>query len=343
MTRSQYLRSAVRHVAVAFVGAAAALLAEPAAAQQITMKIGMVTINDPLHSFATRFAAEVENRTGGRIKGQVYPAGQLGKLPRQMEALQFGTQEILICPPGFLAGINPAFQVADAPGFFRDMDYGHAVVSRPQLRDMLLGLAKSKGIRGLSLWVYGPTVITTIKPMQSLEDLNGLKVRILASDLERATVEALNMSGVPMDFTETLPAFQNGTIDAVRTSIVVMGGMKFYNTAKYVLKDHTGMIFVGVWASESWLAGLPADLRQIVVDTAADLSRFGTDNAKEFEASAEKAWIDAGVKITDLTPEQRGALFAKLRPVGDRVLGKDARMAEAWKSLLAAAAQVPSN
>src|SRR5215471_14553839 len=123
MTRSQYLRSAIRHVAVAFVGAAAALLAEPAAAQQITMKIGMVTINDPLHSFATRFAAEIENRTGGRIKGQVYPAGQLGKLPRQMEALQFGTQEILICPPGFLAGINPAFQVADAPGFFRDMDY----------------------------------------------------------------------------------------------------------------------------------------------------------------------------------------------------------------------------
>jgi TRAP-type C4-dicarboxylate transport system substrate-binding protein len=343
MKLNGWLGNATRRVALVLGAAFALLFAGNAGAQQITMKIGMVTINDPLHSFATRFAEEIDKRTGGRIRGQVYPAGQLGKLPRQMEALQFGTQEILICPPGFLAGINPAFQATDAPGFFRDMDYAHAVVSRPQFHDMFLGLAKPKGIVGLSLWVYGPTVIATIKPVHGLGDLNGLKVRILASDLERATVEAMNMSGVPMDFTETLPAFQNGTIDAVRTSIVVMGGMKFYNTAKYVLRDHTGMIFVGVWASESWLAGLPADLRKIVVDTAADLARFGTDNAKQFEASAQKAWTDAGVKITDLTAEQRGALFAKLKPVGDRVLASDQRTAAAWKALQAAAAQVPSN
>ena len=341
MAHKAWLRA--RLALVLGTAAAVALLLAAEASAQVTMKIGMVTINDPIHTFATRFGEEIEKRTGGRIKAQVYPAGQLGKLPRQMEALQFGTQEILVCPPGFLAGINPAFQVTDAPGFFRDMDHAQAVTSRPQFHDMFLDLAKAKGIAGLSLWVYGPTVITTIKPMRTVDDLKGLKVRILASDLERATVEAMNMSGVPMDFTETLPAFQNGTLDAVRTSIVVMGGMKFYNTAKYVLKDNTGMIMTALWASQSWLNGLPADLRRIVMDTAAQLSQFGTENAKQFEASAQKAWTDAGVMITDLTADERAALFARLKPVGDRVLSQNSRTAEAWKALQAAAGQVPSN
>jgi TRAP-type transport system periplasmic protein len=152
----------------------------------------------------------------------------------------------------------------------------------------------------------------------------------------------MNMSGVPMDFTETLPAFQNGTLDAVRTSIVVMGGMKFYNTAKYVLKDQTGMIMSGLWASQSWLNGLPADLRKIIVDTAAELSQWGTDNSKQFETSAQKAWTDAGVTITDLSPDQRAALAGKLKPVGERILSQNPRTAEAWKALQAAA-QAPSN
>jgi TRAP-type C4-dicarboxylate transport system substrate-binding protein len=309
-------------------------------AQNFTMKIGMVTINDPNHSLAIRFAEEVEKRTGGRIKGQVFPAGQLGKLPRQLEGLQFGTQEILVCPPGFLAGINPAFQVTDAPGFFRDMDYAYAVVTEPKFRDMFVDLAKSKGIQGISLWVYGPTVVATIKPARSLSDLDGLKVRILASELEQATVEAMGMSGVPMDFTETLQAFQTGTIDAVRTSMVVMGGMKFQNTAKFVVRGHTGMIFSGIWASRSWLESLPADLRKIVLDVGREMDRFATDNAKNYEATVYKTWTDAGVTITDVPPDQKAALFAKLQPIGQRVLGQNPKTAKAWKELQAAAAEV---
>jgi TRAP-type C4-dicarboxylate transport system substrate-binding protein len=319
-----------------------ATLAAPAVHAQtpVTMKIGMVTINDPQHTLSVRFAEEIEKRTSGRIKGQIFPAGQLGKLPRQMEGLQFGSQEVLICPPSFLAGVNPALQITDAPGFFRDMEHAHAVVSRPKFHDMFLDLAKAKGIQGVGLCVYGPTTVATIKPAKTIADLKAMKVRILATDLERATVEAMGMSGVPMDFTEVLQAFQNGTLDAVRTSMVVMGGMKFYNTAKFVVKEQTGMILIGIWVSQSWLNGLPADLKKTVADTARELERWGTDNSIAFEARSEKEWRDAGVTVSDLPPDQKKALFDTVKPVGEKVLGANPRTAEAWKALQAAAGEV---
>ena len=107
-------------------------------AQSYTMKIGMVTINDPIHAVAVQYGKEVERRSGGRIKAEVYPAGQLGKASRQIEGLQAGTQEVLVSPPAFLAGITPGVQVLDAPGFFRSMDHAYNVVTRPAFREHLL-------------------------------------------------------------------------------------------------------------------------------------------------------------------------------------------------------------
>lgn len=322
-------------VAVAFMGGCAA-----AFAQQHTMKIGMVTINDPIHAVAVQYGKEVERRSNGRIKAEIYPAGQLGKATRQIEGLQAGTQEVLVSPPAFLAGITPGVQVLDAPGFFRSMDHAHNVVTRPAFREYLLNMPRSKGIVGTSIWVYGPSAVVSTRPATAVDQLRGFKVRILATDLERAAVDAMGMKGVPMDFTETLPALQNGTIDACRSSLVVMGGMKFYNTAKNAFRDQTGMLFSAVWVSDVWLKSLPPDLQKVLADVGKDIDAWGTNAAKEAEAQQEKVWTEAGAKVTTLNAEQRKQLFAAIAPVGDKLLGGNAKTAEAWKALKAAAGEV---
>jgi hypothetical protein len=108
------------------------------------------------------------------------------------------------------------------------------------------------------------------------------------------------MKGVPMDFTETLPALLNGTIDACRSSMVVMGGMKFYNTAKHAFRDQTGMLFSAVWVSDAWMKSLPADLQKVLVDVGKEMDTWGNNAAKEAEALQEKVWADAGAKVTTL-------------------------------------------
>ena len=134
------------------IGAAALIavsagLAAPAAAQK-TMRIGLVTINDTQHALADRFKVEIEKRTKGAIKVGVFPAAQLGKIPRQIENLKLGVQQAFISPPGFFAGVNKSFQVPDAPGLFKNFWHAHNTLTHPDFRNKYLALAERPAFWG---------------------------------------------------------------------------------------------------------------------------------------------------------------------------------------------------
>src|ERR1700739_1379056 len=80
------------------------------------MKITLPTINDAPHQFAKDFAALVEKDSGVRIKGEVYPASQLGSIPRMIEGTQFGAIQVATVPPEFFVGVDERFEVMAAPG-----------------------------------------------------------------------------------------------------------------------------------------------------------------------------------------------------------------------------------
>jgi TRAP-type C4-dicarboxylate transport system substrate-binding protein len=84
-------------------------------AQTIAFKCATATLNDVQHEWCKRFGARLEQRTGGRIKPQVFPASQLGSIPRMIEGVQLGTIESWIGPPEFMVGVDPRFQILTAP------------------------------------------------------------------------------------------------------------------------------------------------------------------------------------------------------------------------------------
>ncbi len=85
------------------------------------MKLGTATINDAQHEWLKRFVAKVEKDSGGRIKGEIYPASQLGPIAREIEGVQFGAIQGYIGPPEFLAGVDRRYEVLSAPGLIADM------------------------------------------------------------------------------------------------------------------------------------------------------------------------------------------------------------------------------
>ncbi|MEM7541832.1 MAG: TRAP transporter substrate-binding protein [Pseudomonadota bacterium] len=315
----------------------AMVLGGNARAADVVMKLGSITINDIQHAFCDKLEAELEQRSGGRIDVQVFPAGQLGSIQRQIEGLQFGTQEAFVSPPGFFTGIAPELQVADAPGLFRNMDDAHRIVTHPLFREPFLRAPEGAGIVGAGIFIHGPHVIATVPAVRSLADLRGKKIRVLASELESALAARLGMTGVPMGFGEVLPALQQGTIDGVRTNMGVMTGMKFYDTTKHVVLTHAGMIAVGVWYSKFWLDALPADLRELVVSTTAALEGWATEEAKKREAAALEIWRDHGVNFVELPLPEQAAMFDQLRPLGDQYLGKGGATKQMYEALKAAA------
>ena len=119
-----------RSIFAVAVLAAAAMVSSGALAQKtFTMKIGMPTINDSNHFSALWVKKEIEAKSNGRIQERVFPASQLGKIPRQIEGIQLGTQEAFNNPPGFFVGIERAFMVTDAPGLFDDISHAHRAVN----------------------------------------------------------------------------------------------------------------------------------------------------------------------------------------------------------------------
>jgi TRAP-type C4-dicarboxylate transport system substrate-binding protein len=104
-----------------------------AQATPIVMKLSTATLNDTQHEWMKRFVAAVERDSGGRIKGEVYPASQLGSIPRQIDGAQFGSIQGWIGPPEFLVGVDARYEVPSAPGLFTSQEQDVRVLSGPRL------------------------------------------------------------------------------------------------------------------------------------------------------------------------------------------------------------------
>ena len=220
--------------AIAALAAGAAFVAGPANTKTINMKIGMVTINDSNHFKSNWLKKEIEAKSNGRIKVGVFPAAQLGKIPRQIEAIQLGTQESFMIPPGFFIGIDKRFMVTDAPGMFTDEKHATRAINQPEFFNKFTQMGAKKGFVVMSMWGCGGTSVATIKPFKKLADLKGRKIRVLATPLEREVIGSLGATGVPIPYSEVLPSMQRKTIDGVRSSIGVMHPSKFWTVAKHI-------------------------------------------------------------------------------------------------------------
>ena len=302
-------------------GAAVVVLATGAAQAQHKMNIGMVTINDPQHALAKEYKRLIEKRSGGKIQVKVFPAGQLGKIPRQLENLKIGAQAAFLSPPGFLSGMNVAFQAPDAPGIYKNYWHAHNALTTPKFRTPYLKLAEKHGILGISIYNYGPTSIASRKPIRTLADLKGLKVRVLATKMESKLAKTLGMTGVPMPYLEVLPALQRKTIDGCRSSIVVMGATKFFTTTKSITLIESGMIPSVLFVSKRWMKKLPKDLQAMIIKTGRDSEAFAGNFAANANKNAEALWKKNGAEVIRLSTADQATVTAKLAPLGNEFLG----------------------
>ena len=306
---------------IAFGGLVVAALATPAHAQSIAMKLTTTTINDPQHLFLIEYAKRIEAKTQGRIKGEVYPSSQLGAIPRVVEGIQLGTIEGLIAPPGFFRGIEPAFQVTEVPGLFADVDHAYRTLTDPSFHDPFLAVGEPKGVAVVSLWPHSAISYATVRPLRTLADFRGKKLRTLATKMELEAMQRVGAAGVPVDFGEMIPALQSGAIDGVRSGLVVMLGIKVFTVAKYLTAVNDTMIPVTLSVSKAWLDKRPPDLQKAVRGTGLELEPWSHDIAKDFAAKSEQGWRDNGGEIIRLSAEDQAEFMRRVAPIAEEVLG----------------------
>jgi len=334
----------VSRTGAALVFALGSLLAGPAApafaqGSPIIMKLSTATVKDTQTEWMTRFAAAVEKDSGGRIKGQIYPASQLGTIPRQIEGVQFGAIQGWVGPPEFLVGIDERYEVLSAPGLFSSRQQYQHTIEDPAVSKLVLGLGANKGLVGVGIFPIGPSWIDTRKPVHRLADYSGLKIRVLASQFQTELIKRMGGSPVAMTLADVLPGLQQGAIDGTLTTITQYTTLHYIDAAKYVVK--TGQPYVSSIAvlSKKWVDSLPPDLRKIVLDDAAKTSRDIVPFVYKFFDAQAKIWTDEGGSLTSLPAADQAEMMSKISNIAQDVSASKPRLNEAVKVVFAAAAK----
>lgn len=331
-------------MAMAVGGLMAALLTPgPAAHAQdktFTMKLSTATINDTQHEWLKRFAALIEKNSGGRIKAEIYPASQLGSIPRQIEGVQFGSIQGWMGPPEFLVGVDERFEAPSSPGLFSSVDQVMKVFQDPPVQKMIYDFGTAKGLVGVGFAPIGPSSILSKKQVTKLDDLKGMKIRVLASQFQLELIRRMGGSPIAMTLADVLPGLQQGTIDGTLTTMTIYTTMRYYDAGKFVINtDQPYVNSIGVM-SKKWMDTLPPDLQKVVSDAGAKVTAEITPYVKEFFAEQVKIFTTTGGgTISNLPKAEHDAMIAKVSTIGDDLSKSKPALNTAVKTLFESAAR----
>jgi TRAP-type C4-dicarboxylate transport system substrate-binding protein len=305
-------------VALAATAALAVLApAAPAAAADFVMKFGTPTINEGQHQYLRYYKEEVEKNSHGRIEVQIYPASQLGPIPREIEGVQLGDIQGFITPVDFFVGIDPRFGVFSAPMLFRDDANAIATVHDPVVQKALFDLATPKRMVAITSMVLGAADYGAKKGLMTLADFNGKKLRINGTALERAKMAKLGATGVGMPLSEVMPALDQGTIDGTISTLSVFVSFKMYDLLKVLTVTNDTYIVGLAVVSKAWLDTLPPDLQKVVIDAGQAVQQKSQDWNTEFTKQLVTQWNAAGGTVHTISADDQAKMKTLLGPVGD--------------------------
>jgi TRAP-type transport system periplasmic protein len=305
-----------------FAVAAAAVLAcsapiAPASAADFVLKFGTATINETQHQFIKFYKEELEKASGGRIEVQVYPASQLGPIPREIEGVQLGNIQGFIGPVDFFVGVDPRFGVFSAPLLFHGDANAEATIHDPALQKAMFDLAAPKRMVGLATLSIGVSDYGAKKPILRLADFSGKKLRINGTELERQKMAKLGATGVGMPLSEVMPALDQGTIDGTISGLSVFVALKMNDLLKVITVTNDTYIIAIAVVSKPWLDSLPPDLQKIVLDIGAVVQAKSQAWEVDFTKELEQKWTATGSTVQSLPPDDLAQLKTLLAPVAD--------------------------
>lgn len=314
----------VRKSAVAAAAlVAGAIAASPVTAADFTMKIGFATFKDVQHQWSSWMKEELEAKSNGRIKVDLFPKSQLGAIPRQIEGVRLGTQQAFVAPADFFAGVDSRFGAFSIPVLFKDKHHAAKVIADPELNKEILTIGADKGMQTGAIFTHSTAHYLAKDPIRKLDDFKGKKLRVNATAAEREKMRLFGASAVPMPLSEVVPALQRGVIDGTMSGTVVYVIFKFNRISKVLSRTDDTLIISAATLSPTWLKGLPDDLRNLVVSTSQNLQAKASAFSDENENAMIGKWKADGGSLITLPDADLERIRSMLAGVGEKVTKDD--------------------
>jgi len=285
----------------------------------IVIKFPHVTApGTPKGQAAARFEELVEARFPGRVDVEVYPSGQLITDDDSLEALAFGEIQMIAVSLSKFDRLTRGFQVFDLPFLFPDIAAVERFQNSADGRTLLTVLTDS-GFLGLAFWHNGMKHFGADRPLHLPDDAQGLRFRIMESDVLQAQMEAIGGNPQKMAFGEVYQALQTGAIDAQENTWSNIYSSKFHEVQPYFMLSNHGYVGYFVAVNEQFWVSLPEDVRVGLEEIMDEVTEWGNARAVAInEDSRQKLLATGRAEIIELTDEELGAWRDAVRPVWDQ-------------------------
>ncbi|MCG2592672.1 TRAP transporter substrate-binding protein [Ramlibacter sp. XY19] len=303
-----FLKTLVACVAVAAFGMAQA--------QTKTIKFANQNAKGhPLVNGMDKFAELVDQKSGGKLKVNVFPGGALGSDQANVSSLQGGTLEMASMNSGIFASLVKDFSIYDFPFLFGNAKEADAVVDGP-FGQMMHKKLEEKGLVGLGYYELGFRHLTNSKrAITKVEDIAGLKLRVIPNPINVDWVSALGANPTPLPFPELYAALEQGAVDGQENPVATIIGAKLNEVQKYMTLSYHQYNPQSIIVSKKFWDTLSPAEHKILQDAAHESIAFERAQSRAALATGLDSLKKSGMQITELAPAEVAKLRDKMKPV----------------------------
>jgi tripartite ATP-independent transporter DctP family solute receptor len=266
-----------------------------------------------VHKAVVKFADLVKERTNGDIVVEVFANGVLGGEREMLEQVQNGVLEITKASASPLETFSSDYKVFNLPFVFRDRDHFFKVLTSP-VGESILASSKKRGFIGLAYYESGPRSFYAKKPIETPDDLKGLKIRVQQSPTTIRMIQALGATPTPMAWGEVYSALQAGVVDGAENNVTALTNGRHGEVCKFYSEtEHQIVPDVLVISSERWDA-LGKPQQEIIKQAALESYEYQKELWREFENAEREKAIAMGVKFN--MPDKK-PFVDKVKPMMD--------------------------
>ncbi len=303
-------------VTKAVVAAMAVAAMSAASAQERVIKFATQNpVGHPIVIGMEAFAKSVAEKSGGKIKVNLHPGGALGSDQATVSALQGGTIEMASMNSSIFNSLAKEFAIYDFPFMFANFKEADAVVDGPFGKKLHAKL-EEKGIVGLTYFELGFRNMTNSKrPINSVADFAGLKLRVIPNPINVAWVKALDANPTPLPFPEVYAAMETKAIDGHENPVTVINANKFYEVQKYLsMTNHQYNPQSVVFSKMVWDKMTPAE-QKIIREAATEATAVQRKAARDQVAGAIENVKKNGMLVNEMPAAEIAKMSAKMGPV----------------------------
>lgn len=281
--------------------------AMPAAAGEVEVEISFGHDNnpgDPVQEAALFWADRLEELSGGTMKMNVYPSGQLGNKSDLMDQLLAGDTVVCIGNGPFYADRGAAdLGIMNAPYLFDNWEQLDKLVDSDWYADQMVQL-ENAGIKVLaSNWRYGVRHTLTTKPVTCVEDIKGMKIRTQSTTIHVKGFECLGATPTPMALSDVYTSLQQGTIDGLENPLSVLYSGAFQEVAKNLMLDGHIRDLSSICISNDFFNSLTEEQQGWLIQSCEEAGEYQNELAEKADEEALQKLQDAGVTVNEVDAE----------------------------------------